>query len=340
MDKHLPPIIYVYIGNKLPKYAFASLAGVKSRNNNEVILLTNARNFHKVSPEIKVVQISDFYDSKVFEYFKQNTVLDVNFRKGFWIHTAERFFVIKQYVQHFNYSNFYHAELDVMVFNLNNLSELLDKVGKGLFVPRDSKDRAIASLIYCNDISVMAECCEYILFNSTYGNEMAIISQFMVNNPSSTFSLPSESTLNQISKSPEWDFVASNICGGIFDAASMGQWLFGIDPRNSPKVVSNHFINENWHCDPTNLNFAYDFSESSLNVSDLSRMNTQTNVYCLHIHSKINSKLENIRNFEKLLAQAQKVNPTVISRNYRQKLRNISTTFSRKCKKALSLIMN
>jgi len=53
-------------------------------------------------------------------------------------------------------------------------------------------------------------------------------------------SLPTESILN----SSCIKFVSPNICDGLFDAASLGQYLFGIDPRNSPMPIFNQYVNE------------------------------------------------------------------------------------------------
>lgn len=321
----LPPIIYVYLGNKLPKYAHWALAGAAARNSNEVILLSNSTNLRKVSSKITVFSISDFYDDSEFIEFKESSKLDHKFRSGFWLHTAQRFFVLKQFCRQNSISKFFHAELDVMLFNLSGLPEKLDAYGQGIFIPRDSDERAIASLIYCNELQSLDKCCISMTTNAERGNEMALLSQFMFDNPQIAHALPSESTLAHNSRQPKWDFIPPSSSGGIFDAAAMGQWLFGIDPRNSLSIVRNHFVNENWHSSPEKLKFSFTSSTGKLNVASEDNPKVNINIYCLHIHSKINRKLELSGSFQGMLAKAQQSRSLIVSYNISQKIRYLLT---------------
>ena len=46
--------------------------------------------------------------------------------------------VLYYYASKNNISSFFHAELDNMIFNLDNLDEKFNNYGSGIFVPRDS----------------------------------------------------------------------------------------------------------------------------------------------------------------------------------------------------------
>ena len=75
---------------------------------------------------------------------------DMQYSGDFWINTSLRFLVLNNFIHNSEIQCFYHAELDNIIFNLDTLDHSLPTLGKGIFVPRDSDDRAIASLIFCN----------------------------------------------------------------------------------------------------------------------------------------------------------------------------------------------
>lgn len=146
-----------------------------------------------------------------------------------------------KFAEIFHVSSFFHAELDNIIFSLAGLSARLDQIGRGIFVPRDHYDRAIASLIYINDIDSLLALVNKISFSNVcrFVNDMQVLGDLARRNDH-VISLPTESILN----SSCIKFVSPNICDGLFDAASLGQYLFGIDPRNSPMPIFNQYVNE------------------------------------------------------------------------------------------------
>ncbi len=204
---------------------------------------------------------------------------------NFWTFTSLRFFVLRDYILSHQCTKFYHAELDNVIFQLEELDNRLDSVGKGLFVPRDSEDRAIASLIYCNSIPSMLLLCE-LYGNHNIINDMHALGIFAQLYNNYFFSLPTESCK---ANSSLFDIVSPSICGGLFDAAAVGQYLFGIDPRhNRYRPTKSQFVNENSKVDWKKIKIRIDNNKRILlcDHSESDNSPHSENLYNLHLHSK------------------------------------------------------
>ncbi|MCP9915840.1 hypothetical protein KBZ13_05000 [Cyanobium sp. ATX 6F1] len=166
------------------------------------------------------------------------------------------------------------------MFDLDNLHECLDLLGQGIFAPRDSLNRALASFVYINKPSVLYEVFKFFLPPFNASNEMEALG-LMAQNSRHFFSLPTESF--SISRDM-WNQISPQYTRGIFDAAAIGQYLLGIDPRNCPlQVKRNGFKNENCLIDWSKYNFIADYD--SLSMLDLATLSTYK-CYNLHVHSK------------------------------------------------------
>lgn len=99
---------------------------------------------------------------------------------------------MRDFVEKNNITSFFHAELDNLIFNLSTLSQKFDKIGAGLYIPKDSINRCIASLIYVNDIKVIYEFCEYVICNpKKLSNDMLLLGDFSEFNKN-VYYLPNE----------------------------------------------------------------------------------------------------------------------------------------------------
>jgi len=293
-------LIFVWIGNTLPDWAVISL-GIASKNSNcKVYLLTSNYN-ESLDKHCVQIEINSFYDQNNSSFFSDNN----EFRDGFWVKTTERFFILHQFVLKYKIESFFHCELDNLIFNISHLKNKLDKIGVGLFLPKDNKDRCIASLIYINNINVLNEFCKYVNINpSNLSNDMLLLGDFSKNNEN-VFFLPNEASFNSFN---EINYVDSSETGGIFDAAAIGQYLFGIDPRNSKFPIFNKFVNEN---------LKYDLSKCTFNISisDNIAMLNELNLYNIHVHSKIFDKLINDKWLFKIIRRTNQNKKSLITLN-------------------------
>lgn len=167
-----------------------------------------------------------------------------------------------------------------MIFDIDELDHKLDSFGKGIFVPKDHIDRAIGSFIYCNKRSCLNEILEKYLppFNSR--NDMEALG-FFSNQSKYFFSFPNESFFENQNL---WSFVNPDYCNGLFDAAAIGQYCLGVDPKNNPFVpTKNLFINEKSRVDFNKVIINSDGFNLNLKLPSSEKV---YKLYNLHIHSK------------------------------------------------------
>jgi hypothetical protein len=139
----------------------------------------------------------------------------------FWINTSLRFWYLKKLIEIRNITEFFHAELDNAIFSLGDLDKRLNALGEGIFAPRDSTKRAIASLIYCNRPKYCLDELIGIYGGTNYPkHDMEALGIYAIKYPHNFFALPTESFHYN---SKKWNLLSPMIVNGIFDAASIGQ---------------------------------------------------------------------------------------------------------------------
>lgn len=304
-----PPLVFVWLGPKAPSWMPIAL-GLNKQSCGAKTILISSRSLGKIDCVDEQIYLEEFYETPK----KLNVLLATShprFRQGFWIKTSERFFVLEQYMRKFSCAALFHAELDNFVFNLSDLSSRLDSFGMGFFCPRDSVNRGIASLVYINHLDALSEmlrvCTEGEI---SFENDMRLLGH-MLQASSQFFSLPTENAF--VTDRPvQWLSVSPPALGGIFDAAAMGQFLFGIDPKNGGILLFNFFENENKGCDLNKLRFTLSFDDYRLVATDFESQQS-FNVYNLHVHSKQFSLIASRTRLSQLLAKANGGSRSLIS---------------------------
>lgn len=315
-------LVYVHIGNNIPKYLYDSLYqvllinGYKSKIN--VILADdlidefwgnvssyNLNIYYKepfyYSNIINTIPLSilDNYLKDDILYNKYKDLMELrykgidNFREGFWISTTSRFFYINAFMNVYNLYNVFHIENDIVMYesfdNIYNSMKTSEECNK-IWVVRDAPHRVVPSLMFFPSTSCINELVTSMVENiegsSTFINDMDNIGRYK-----NCINLPIFPLMNE----------NHNI---LFDGAAIGQYIGGVDVRNAPhndedrellefRGVNLGFINETSVFKPDRCIF------SKCNV----KMNEHTiplrNVFCVepnikklttianvHIHSK------------------------------------------------------
>ena len=277
------PIILIHLGQHVPRYILWSARRVAKHNPGRVIFLADAA----IKPRIhgvKVEQIDSFYSGERFHEFAEGSNIEREFRDGFWLKAAERFFVLAQYMRTSNISSCWHIESDVLIFSFSKLQERLNQIGSGVFLPRDSKHRAIASIMYVNSLPTLERLLLSLNTHQKLTNEMEMLARFLDADPAG-HSLPTADFLDPIySRKRQWESLSIRDIGGVVDAAGMGQWIGGIDPRNSSKRTTNHFRNEVNIINFEKIRFRFRPSGNTLSAKYGSAPPVE--IYNLHLHSK------------------------------------------------------
>lgn len=195
----------------------------------------------------------------------------------FWQNSSKRFFYLHYFADLYHISSFFHAELDNIIFDISSLHLRLDRY-QGLFAPQDSPSRAIASLIYVNHIESLQDLLRCYT-QSTVTNDMAALGLF-ASSQNRFYPLPTESSY---AASISWSPLKPEECHGIFDAATLGQYLFGIPKYHTPYSPSrNHTINENCLIDPSQIRLVSLFPLVIVHPNYPHPLR----LYNLHVHSK------------------------------------------------------
>ncbi len=272
------PLIYVWIGKKVPNWISLSLR-ITAKNNptrNIVLLYDNFKN-KSIFKKYNISNLETFFIDDIYKDRILNS--NINNKDSFWINTSLRFEVINKFVNSKKIKCFFHAECDNLLFNFDNLDRRLNQIGNGIFVPRDSIDRAIASFMYCNDNSCIEDILEK-YSSDNISNDMFALGKY-ANTSNKFFSLPTESYKKN---SLNWEIVSPEICGGIFDAAAIGQYCFGLDPKiNRYTPTYNLFENEFSNINFKKLKIFSDGVNLKINLEGQSKLHKLFN---LHVHSK------------------------------------------------------
>lgn len=234
-----------------------------------------------LDPEF-IVMLKEFEDitvvsSKVFDmtFFDGRTKLDNIFRGGFWNSASKRLFYVYEYIKKFNKQNVFHIENDVLLYH--PLTDLIQDTSK-VWLAMDSPKRCIPSIIFIPNFKVI----EPLILNYNFSkNDMENMSNFFWNNRELCNTFPI------IIKNPEFpreDIFNKHSFGGIFDAAAIGQYLGGVDPKNIPGDTRG-FINETCVVNYSKYQFIWKVVDNK-KLPYIIIENIEYPIFNLHIHSK------------------------------------------------------
>jgi hypothetical protein len=218
-------VLLVDIGVFQP-YILDNIKNLKLFGNNDITVITEPQ-FFKFFDGLSVELIDQHnLNEKVY---KQKSRLDAHFWGGFWQHCSRRFFLINEYMKQYNAKNCVHLENDVISYV--NFSELFKDIDQTkLWLAIDSSTRCIPSILFIPDQTFSQK----IVDNYDYAkNDMINLGNIYYN----TDFCESFPIINE-----GFEHLSKNFNGYIYDAAAIGQYLGGIDPRheggNKPGLVS------------------------------------------------------------------------------------------------------
>ena len=233
-------------------------------------------NFNIFEQKIHLINANLLNDSYNFE---NNTKLDKSFRNGFWYLASLRFFYIYEFMKTYNIDNVIHLENDVLIYY--NVNELINSVNnKFLYIPFDSYQRNIPSIMYIPNKDIFKIVLDNYDFNKNDMENFASIKTKtnLVQN------FPIFITNNNLTKEQQFVSTNSNNFPFIFDAAAIGQYLGGVDPRNSAGDTKG-FVNET--CVIKYNNYCIWFEETSGTKKPFIEIDGfKVPIFNLHIHSK------------------------------------------------------
>jgi hypothetical protein len=230
-------LIYIYDNETetIPSYFFDSINSLSNKQDINLHIINN--NPEKIQ---KIEGFNSVFVENIIDYKTINLDFGLNFRDKFFENCISRFFVLENYIREKDLRNVFHCEGDIY-FQVS-LEEIYKEVNdkNKLWSCRDSPSRLVCSIMFIPNYTKIKEFNDFSMSKlSTFGflNDMELLGMY------------DEIYSFNTSYNPN--------CRYIFDAAALGQCLFGIDPRNSDKVNTIGFINETSVYKPDFRNFNY-----------------------------------------------------------------------------------
>lgn len=260
-------------------YILINIKQLIKLNHTNIYVITNSNLFHffeEYKLQINLIDADLLNDTYNFE---NNTSLNKNFRNGFWMLASLRLFYVYEFMKKYYIDKVIHLENDVLIYY--NCEELNNFVNKNyIYIPFDSYNRNIASIMYIPNEKIFKQALDNYNFNKNDMENFVYI----------------QKTTNLIQNLPifisnkdltdEQKFVCSNseVFPFIFDAAAIGQYLGGVDPRN---ICGNTrgFVNETCVIKYNNNKIWFEEIDGNKKPFILIK-DKKVPIFNLHIHSK------------------------------------------------------
>jgi len=277
-------IVLVYSGKRLPEHHLANVRLLsKTFPAKDVITVVDHR---EAQNQLRKRNFSSYlvnYEIEAFNKLKDRLSHNEKALNGFWYKTIKRFYMLREFMKSESVFPVLHIESDVILFP-NFPFERLSAFAADLAYPFVTESSAAASIFFVRSVKALEGFLTFAESDSLVNTDtdMTLLARYAENH--SVTILP---TLvpDQAAESKLFPFgLEQSGFGGIFDAATYGQFLFGLDPRNNfglRKVFSrptSHLAS------PQELTFWFSKNDKSLNVTTSS--GSTLPLFNLHIHSK------------------------------------------------------
>lgn len=300
-------LVLIHLGAQLPPYLIDAAVQARKFDPNIPIYLVGERqalaDFAAAVPVgIERIALEDLQLSEAHGQFRSVSLLDRSFRAGFWTFTTERFFALERIARVLNLSNIIHIENDVMIyFAASTMAGIFASHYQRIASTFDSEHRCVPGLMFVRNADALVPLLDHInrlvaLPDSNGTNDMELISRYrQLNGPDFIGALPIipprlpvdlRSLKGEIPASPEFYSNLFEIFGGVFDAAAIGQYFGGVDPRNTTKVDTRGFINETCIFNPSLYRFGVAQDHKRRKYPTIGYGDTCWPIYNLHVHSK------------------------------------------------------
>ena len=263
--------------NNFQEYILINIKNLLRFQNNNITIITDRKFFiNFLDFNVVLIAVEDI-DEDYNSYTKK---IDNTFRNGFWELTSYRFNVLFFYMKKYNKQDIIHIENDVMIFknmytiNFHNKDKIL--------LTMDSQNRCIPGIMFIPNYLLLEKCLQSFQKGLNDMQNWAMC-YYKLNPIVDTLPIFSELT-----NSPVHDMITKNFkhYNAIFDAAAIGQYMGGIDPRNAPGKNTIGFVNETCVIDYSEFNIHWATDKNYLKVPVITINNETIPIINLHIHSK------------------------------------------------------
>jgi hypothetical protein len=280
MSARSAPIVFIHLGLQPVAYLENNLetAAYFSPDSDIVVVMNAAHPLRaplSTDRRYRVVCVEDLPRSAAHGAFSAASRLDREFRGGFWHFAVERLFVLDALFREQKLKPGFHIESDNLIFfDADGMAQRLSPLYPGMAATFDADDRCVPAVLFVNDAAVLTKLAEFMAdatINAppkAHQNDMRLLAAFRQANPRQVIDglaivppdYPHE-LCSKTGKRPADPAMYSRHFGqvrSVFDAAALGQYIFGVEPRSSIGHRDTHgFINETCVFDPSKLDYVF-----------------------------------------------------------------------------------
>ena len=281
-------IVFVHFGSKFPKHLILNLKRTCALFPDfSVVLITDSP--EKLEIDGANFRMSYFSISHDYQTLNNNLSHPKGFRNNFWFTSLARIFALCDYVVANNVS-ILHIESDVLVSGDLPIGHFAN-CDRPIAFTVVGKNSGVASVMWIENAEAAIQLREYsaksagedpmttdmkILgsFQEDYPKLVRVLASFPIEIGNSHKLLPPK-ILEDFSYSAE-------LFDGFFDAADIGRYLLGDDPRNHRGIKLLRRELDTSYFSPSEVRYLYSKSREFLDIES----NSTTRFFSLHIHSK------------------------------------------------------
>jgi hypothetical protein len=287
-------LVYSFIG-KLPSYTIESIQQARKFYDGDIYLILDDRN----SPYLQTLSTYNvkfvWYEEVTSQKFKEvNDKYGSRFcvchhvvgRELLFMRTFERFYLLEELMKKYSLENCLFLEIDnTIYFNPLEFLELFRR--KGLSYTFDNVKRCSGGITFARDVDSLAKLTSYfsewIPVETGFLTEMTSMYDFYMLNKEIVQMLPTHW------KTPKYPVDISesfNDFRTIFDAFSLGIFMFGLDPVHTGGKIVRGQKNKFSEMDYTPYEYRWEKDEKGRNIPYILTPIGFVRINNLHIHSK------------------------------------------------------
>lgn len=279
----------IYLGNKLPTYVVRNLEYLKNTFlEDEIYFISDSEKSVRKASKIGVKTWLAPHPEEQWKDVRESLNHPMGFRDGFWFKTLARIFVLNSFMQLHPGTPSLQIEADVFLFP-NFPFSVFRELDAEIAFPMESYQMGIASLLFLEDHKASAKLVEFALHeicNNGQITDMSLLGKVAHSNNFKFVPLPTlpPELRNALNEPQAVNLVCNDSLNipGVFDGISVGQYLLGIDPRNSRGSLLLHRAQTNHAINSEELEFGLDGGENLV----LEGKNEKSIIYNLHNHAK------------------------------------------------------
>lgn len=273
--------MFVHLGkNPSPQLVFMAAAAKKLNPSVEMYLVTDHPKFWQDFPGILIVYDKSNREEFISNLAKKNKDME-EIAGGYWFFTFERLYALECIYSKIDHNqSFLHFESDVLPMLLQKDLNLFSDRNLRTAVPRFSRSRGIASVLYSpshNDFKrFLKVLSNYLTDGRQQINDMELLGLAL-----------NDGEIDELPTSPKDAWFDADGKRLIFDGAAIGQYLFGQDPFHTEGRRISGFINPDFQPNLQSWNWEIASDGPQPPFLKIISENSDFRVLNLHVHSKI-----------------------------------------------------